>query len=167
MKTLCHLPTAARLDQSEAILESLQAGFFEAYFEKEMLTALCEPKTFKIVRMEFIHRGNQPTVCAKIVDLKGKERKVAERPVAADFFTRRHAGQAEESYSAEFSTSELQAIFSQPNCVGMRIMPGLAKTPDGGPKRTFIAVGVQEGGFDMAQGLGYLRSEFPKNGMVA
>lgn len=146
--------SATCLSETQAMLEAISAGFFEAYFEKSQLPC----RRFKKLRFEV-----NPTPAAdgqaQIVQLRaeglgasGEAFPVANLEAVAGRNFRAVR------YAVEFSEGELSQLLSQPGCCGLRFMPGVLRNGSSPECPALIAVGVKADGFDIGGGAGYLRS---------
>ena len=151
MKTSFQTSLSTRLSQSEAMLNAIQAGFFEAFLEKNEFNAVVRKQNCQSIRLNFSSTYNgQGFIQAKVVNRKGQEYLFTSQQVACNHTMVTKPKQ----YSVDFAPADLQELISQPDCSGLRFFPGT--TSDSEP--TLIAVGVQSKGFDIANGTGYLCS---------
>ena len=158
MKTSINHLTTVRLSQSDAILESIQAGFFELFFGKAEIGFALAKNDCKSIRVELVVReGNGSLLKVYAIEPNGRKYCIAQSSVASGGVTPARITATIRRCTVEFSACDLQLLLSQPDCVGVRFFPGLLSVV-GSNEPTLIAVGVRSGGFDIAEGPGYLRS---------
>jgi hypothetical protein len=151
MKTSNQIIFSTRLSQSEAMLNAIQAGFFEAFLEKREVKKVVRKRSCHSIRLNFTSSYNgRGFIQAKVVNRKGQEILLASKEVTCS----QTLAPEPRQYSVDFTPLELQSLLAQPDCTGLRFFPGITSDQ----KPTFVVVGVQSKGFDIADGTGYLCS---------
>ena len=141
-----------RLSQSEAMLEAMQAGFFEVFFEKRELNALLSDPRCQTIRFHFLPLAKDEKALAAIaLDNAGH---TLQTPGNYMLGTGTVNPDGASNCCVDFPASDLLQLLLQPDCNGIRLFPGLLHSR----QRTLIAVGVNSLGFDIEAGAGYLRS---------
>ena len=151
MKTTINSRTT-RLSQSEAMLEAIQNGFFEAYLDKSEMSHCLETNQVRRIRLAFSKLSTgERLLLAKTINWSGIESILAQKQITGnpDFNT---SFTGSSNFSVEFSLNDLQELLSQPECTGLRFYPGWKQQ-----RPTLIAVAVRKNGFDIADGVGYLK----------
>jgi hypothetical protein len=158
METYTQTFAGTRLSQSEAMLQALQAGFFEVFFEKNQLMALLANSTCDFIRFtQFPLSENTRTLTAIAIG-KGKTAIGSTRNYLTGNGTvtsKRHTSGSfkKSNFFVDFHCGDLLQLLSAVHCIGIRIFPGLLP----GRRPTLIAVGVDERGFDIPGGAGYIQ----------
>ena len=152
MKTSIQTTFSTRLSQSEAMLKAIQAGFFEAFLEKNEVKKVFVKRNCQTIRLHFsLNSNGQAMLVASSVSSNGQQSLLASRKLTCS----QNRNQMAVPYSVDFASGELYQLLAQPDCTGLRFFPGILS--DSRP--TLIAVAVESKGFDMADGPGYLQSQ--------
>lgn len=154
MKTNVLSSQSVRLSQSEAMLEAVQAGFFEVFFEKNDLFALlAHPQTQFIRFQSFSLSKAEKTLIATALNENGQCIPAVTNYLLGEGIiptgkTSRRAIRC----CVNFHVGELLQLLMEPESAGVRLFPGMQDH-----QKTLIAVAVDHRGFDIERGAGYIR----------
>lgn len=146
-------PACHSLSESDAMLQALQAGFFEVFFTRHQIINLLTDDGCEAIRFIPLHTANNNfTLAACTIDRNGNLSANKKNFTSGQGHKVQQASIA--GFSAVFQAGDLLRLLSGPDCSGIRLLPGL---PDG-KQSTLTAVGVDARGFDISGGAGYIQS---------